>query len=324
MRKSLFSFLIIITLTYTLSAQAQTNPRRTIVATTTQVADLARIIAGDAAEVIGIMGAGINPHEYRFTENDSTLLTQADIVLYSGLGFEGYVEVILDEFERRTPVYGVLNIVGIQGLALGSEDQPGSINSHAWHDPRNWMLATEGLVAFLSRQDPANAEIYAANGSTYLEHLQLIYSWAQEAMNVVPENLRVIVTAHDAFSYLGYAYNWRVEAVQGISTADEAGVGDIQSIVDFVITNQLPAIFVESSLPPDTIEAVQASAQSQGWDVQIGGELFADALDEPGRFSGTYIGMMHYNITLILTAYGYGDQIPPLPDALPQPENFAP
>jgi len=317
---SLILFAVII-ISPTLNTQSQ-EERIVIATTATHVADLARVIAGDTADIINIIGPGLNPHDYRFTERDSTYLRQADIVLYSGLGFEGYVEVTLEDFERQKPVYGVLNVVQEQGVALASGEEEGLVNSHAWHDPRNWMLATQGLADFLSHYDPDNADIYQANAEAYIIQLELLMDWAVETMNLVPEDERVIVSAHDAFAYFGYPFNWRLASVQGINTADEAGIGEIQAITNFVIENNIRAIFTESSLPADTIEAVVASAQNQGWDVSIGGELLADAMNEPDTYTGNYIGMMHFNITTVVTAFGYGELIPPFPSELPQPSDF--
>lgn len=321
MQKLFYLFLVVLSLISSSGAktQAQENERLVIAATTTHVADLARIVTGGTAEILTIMGPGINPHQYRFTEKDSTTLREADMVLYSGLGFEGYVEITLEEFERQKPVFGVLNVVQEQGLALGSDEEPGLINSHAWHDPRNWILATQALADFLSHYDPARAEMYQANSQAYIAQLEILREWAVAAMQVVPEERRIVVSAHDAFSYFGYAFGWQVASVQGLSTADEAGVGDIQVIVDFVLTNRVPAVFTESSLPADTIEAVVASARDQDWDVKLGGELLADSMGAPETFTGTYIGMMHFNITLVVSAYGYGDALPPFPSSLPQP-----
>ena len=300
--------------------QAQSEERLVIATTATHVADLARVIAGETADIINIISPGLDPHDYRFTERDSTSLRQADIILYSGLGFEGYVEVTLEDFERQKPVHGVLNVVGEQGLGLMSDE--GIINSHAWHDPRNWILATQSLADFLSQYDPDNAALYQANAEEYVAQLEILIEWARESMSLVPEESRVIVSAHGAFAYFGYAYDWQLVSVQGINTADEAGIGEIQAVVDFVVSNQILAIYTESSLPADTIEAVVASAQNQGWDVNIGGELLGDSFTEPGTFTGTYIGMIHYNIHLIVSANGYGDEIPPFPDELPQPEDY--
>lgn len=317
-----FSFFILVIISPTFNIQSQTEERIVIATTATHVADLARVIAGDTADIINIIGPGLNPHDYRFTERDSTYLREADIILYSGLGFEGYVEVTLEDFERQKPVYGVLNIVREQGVALTSGEDEGLVNSHAWHDPRNWILATQGLADFLSQYDSDKADIYQANAEAYLLQLEHLMAWSTQTMNLVPEEERVIVSAHDAFAYFGYAYGWRQASVQGINTADEAGIGEIQSVTHFVIDNHIRAIFTESSLPADTIDAVVASAQNQGWDVNIGGELLADAMNEPDTFTGNYIGMMHFNITTVVTAFGYGDGIPPFPPELPQPSDF--
>lgn len=294
-----------------------------VVATTTQAADLVKIVGGDRVNVIGLMGGGVDPHLYQFTESDVAAMSSADVVIYSGIHLEGRISEVLGEVERRAPVYALATPVEEQGYLLVSQGKTDVPDPHFWFDPRNWQLATEGLVNFLSEIDPDNADLYAANGETFIEQLELLYQWGVEAMSLVPENQRVLITSHDAFQYFGDAFGWSVRGLQGISTEDEAGVGDIQALVDFIVENQIPTMFVESSVPPDTIEAVRQGASSKGWEVSIGGQLYSDAMGEVGTFGGTYIGMIQENIALIVTAFGYGDQIPEWPAELPQPEDFA-
>ena len=112
----------------------------------------------------------------------------------------------------------------------------------------------------------------------------------------------MVITAHDAFNYFGRAYGFEVRGLQGISTATEAGTGDVQELADFIAENQIPAIFVESSVPVRNIEAVQAAVRAKGFEVRIGGELFSDAMGTTGTEEGTYIGMVRHNVNTIVTA----------------------
>ncbi len=301
---------------------AQDAPLK-VVATTTQATDLVKIIGGDKVEVTGLMGGGVDPHLYQFTESDIAAMSEADVVIYNGIHLEGRISEVLDEVERRAPVYALATLAEEQGYLLPSAADVSIPDPHFWFDPRNWQLAAQGLVEFLSEVDAANAEFYAANGEAYIAQLDLLYQWGVEAMSLVPENQRVLVTSHDAFQYFGDAFGWTVRGLQGISTEDEAGVGDIQALVDFVVENQIPTMFIESSVPPDTIEAVQQGAENKNWQISIGGELYSDAMGEVGTFGGTYIGMVNENITLVVTAFGYGDQLSVWPADLPQPQDFA-
>ncbi|HLA45007.1 MAG TPA: zinc ABC transporter substrate-binding protein, partial [Aggregatilineales bacterium] len=172
-------------------------------------------------------------------------------------------------------------------------------------DPRNWELVTMSLAETLAEVDPDNADRYMTNAEAYVEELHTLYEWGVDAMALVPESQRVLVTSHDAFQYFGDAFGWEVRGLQGISTQDEAGVADIQDIAAFVVEREIPVMFVESSVPPGTIEAVQEAVRSRGFDVGIGVRvLFSDAMGEPGTFGGTYIGMIGTNVITILQSFG--------------------
>jgi manganese/zinc/iron transport system substrate-binding protein len=301
---------------------AQDDSKLKVVATTTQVADLTHIIGGEHVEVTGLMGGGVDPHLYQFTESDIEAMSNADLVLYNGLHLEGGIGEVIEGISNRTRVHAVGETIERLGYTLPSASDPDVIDPHMWFDPRNWQEIVADVVEVLSEEDPQNEELYAEHGDSYVEQLQLLYDWGVEAMSIVPERQRVLITSHDAFQYFGDAFGWDVRGLQGISTEAEAGVGDIQELVDFVIEREIPAMFVESSVPPNTIEAVQSSAQDRGWDVEIGAELFSDAMGEVGTFEGTYIGMVITNITRVVTAFGYADELPPLPDDVPTPEDF--
>ena len=118
----------------------------------------------------------------------------------------------------------------------------------------------------------------------------------------VPEERRVLITAHDAFNYFGRAYGFQVRGLQGISTAAEAGTADVQALAEFIATRRIPAVFVESSIPRRTIEAVQEAVRARGFEVQIGGSLYSDAMGNPGTPAGTYQGMVRHNIDTIVGA----------------------
>lgn len=308
------------------AASAQ-DEELTLVATTTQAADLTRILTDGApgVEVIALMGAGVDPHLYQPTESDIAAMNRADMVIYSGLHLEGQFDTVFSAlgeqgvriFPLGQPVKDAGYIIG--GFTLSDElvdvDDP-----HFWFDPRNWEISALALADALSLLDPDHAEIYAENAAAYAADLAAIFAWADSGMRSVAEGQRTLVTSHDAFHYFGAAFSWRVSGIQGISTADEAGVGDIQSMVDFVIDNDIPVLFVESSIAPDTVQAVIAAIESGGGTARIGvRELYSDAMGEPGSFGGTYIGMIAENVYTILQSYqcaGVSVTIPDWPDDL--------
>lgn len=321
LRVGIVIIVMVVNLLSILPTQAQTY-KLNVVATTTQIADLARIIGGDKVEVTGLMGGGVDPHLYQFTESDIEAMAKADIVLYSGLHLEGGLGEVIEGISNRTRVHAVGDTIDRLGYTLPSASDVNVIDPHIWFDPRNWFEIVDDAVFVLSEEDSANADFFADNGTAYKVELELLYEWGVAAMQVVPEEQRVLITSHDAFQYFGDAFGWEVRGLQGISTEAEAGVGDIQELVGFVIEREIPAMFVESSVPPTTIEAVQSSAESRGWDVVIGGELFGDAMGEVGSFGGTYVGMIVTNIETIVTGFGYGDDLPPLPEGLTNPADF--
>lgn len=305
-----------------------------IVATTTQASDLARSLTADVpgVTVTGLMGAGVDPHLYKPTEADIRAIESADLLIYSGLLLEG----------GFNDVFAALAARGVATLALGNalkplgyivpsleDDEAAADDPHFWFDPRNWAEVTAILSEKLADRDPANAAAYRANAAAYIAQLEALYAWGEAAMQSVPADRRLLITSHDAFQYFSTAFGWRVGAVQGISTQTEAGVGDIQVTVDQVISERVPVLFIESSVPPRTIEAVREAVRAAGGDVRIGmRDLFSDAMGAPADFGGTYIGMIAHNIYTILQSYdcaGIAVTLPPWDEAaigLALPDEF--
>lgn len=284
-----------------------------IVTTTTQVTDAATIIAGDllgeTIQITGLMGAGVDPHLYQPTESDINALTSADLIVYSGLNLEGQFGTVFESLgQQGKRIYRMSDPVKIAGYIIGgfdlSEEFQNVDDPHFWFDPRNWQMSVLGLAEVIADMDPDNAQTYMTNARVYSEKLDALYQWSLEAMSTVPEDRRVLVTSHDAFQYFGDAFGWGVRGLQGISTQDEAGVADVQEIARFVIDNRIPVMFVESSVSPNAIEAVQEAVAAGGYDVSIGiRELYSDAMGNAGSFGGTYIGMIAENVLTILQSY---------------------
>ncbi len=304
-------------------AKAQSDTLN-IVATTTQAADLAEILTAGvpdgAVNITALMGAGVDPHLYQPTESDIRAMNQANLVIYSGLNLEGQFDVVFETLgERGVSIFALSQPVEDAGFVLGGfikdENTTPTDDPHFWFDPRNWELTTAALAARLAQLDPDHADIYMANAEAYIAELQVLYEWGFEALAQIPEEQRYIVTSHDAFQYFGAAFDLGLQSVQGVSTEDEAGVGDIQSVIDFVIDNQIPVLFIESSVPINTVRSVQEGAAARGWTIEIGvRELFADAMGEPNTFSGTYVGMIGTNVITILQSFGF--EVPTWPEEL--------
>jgi len=322
--------ILILPLLFAMSARA-TEDSLNIVATTTQAADLIRILSAgvDGVSITALMGAGVDPHLYQPTESDIVAMNQAEVLIYSGLRLEGQFDAVFEALsEQGVAIYALSDPVKDAGFIIGGFDLSETLTNvddpHFWFDPRNWQLTVAELAEALAALDRANADAYRANAAEYINQLQLLYDWADAGLRSTPEGQRYLVTSHDAFQYFGAAFGWRMQAIQGMSTEDEAGVGDILETVDFVIDNDIPVLFVESSIPPDTIEAVIEAVRAQGGEARIGlRELFGDAMGEPGNFGGAYIGMLAQNALTIMQSYqcmGVAVEIPPWPQGLlPQP-----
>ena len=282
-----------------------------IVATTTQALDITNILTEGAnnVQVTGLMGAGVDPHLYQPTESDIAAMNEADMVVYSGLFLEGQFDTVFDALrEQGVLIYALSDPVKQGGFTIGgfelSEELVDVDDPHFWFDPRNWELTVTDLGEALAGIDPDNADTYNANSEAYATQMTALFDWANENMRSVDEGQRFLVTSHDAFQYFGGAFGWQMTAIQGLSTEDEAGVGDIQETVDFIIDNNIPVVFVESSIPPDTIEAVIEAVDAAGGSVRLGvREMYSDAMGEPGTFGGTYVGMIAENVYTVLQSY---------------------
>ncbi|MDA1055338.1 MAG: zinc ABC transporter substrate-binding protein [Planctomycetota bacterium] len=284
------------------------SPTRTypyqIVTTSGMVTDIVRQVAGDRATVTGLMGEGVDPHLYKPTRNDVKQLLGADVVFYSGLMLEGRMGDNFTSLARNgKPVYPITEEIDHEFLREPAEFA-GHFDPHVWMDVSAWSQCVAFIAKALGEYDTANADFYITNAAAYREQLTGLDDYARQSIATIPQDRRVLVTAHDAFGYFGRAYVIDVRSVQGLSTESEAAVRDINNLVEFVVTNKIPAIFVESSVSEKNVRAIIEGAAQQGWDVKIGGELFSDAMGKPGSYEGTYIGMIDHNVTIITRSLG--------------------
>ncbi len=272
-----------------------------VAATVGMVSDIVKNVAGDRATVTTIVGAGVDPHLYTPTRGDIAEFQKADVVFYSGLLLEGKMTDLFERLAEDKPVYAVTDLIDEEYLLPISA---GHFDPHVWMDPKGWTKATEAVVASLSEVDPAHAAEYKAYGAAYLNQLADLDNYATERLATIPDNARVMVTAHDAFGYLGRAYGLEVIGIQGISTDSEAGLQDINRIVDLLVERNVPSVFVESSVSEKNVEALVEGARSRGHEVEIGGSLFSDAMGKSGTYEGSYVGMIDHNVTTITRALG--------------------
>ncbi|GGO60875.1 manganese transporter [Roseovarius pacificus] len=277
--------------------------RLNVVATTGMIADAARVIGGDRVTVQALMGPGVDPHSYRQTRSDIVALTRADLVLWHGLYLEAQMQDLLHKLAERGPVTAVGESVPRADL-IAHEDYENKFDPHVWMVPDLWVHVLHAVRDALTAAAPDDAVLFAANAETYLHRIDRLAEYARDVLASVPPASRVLLTAHDAFNYFGRAYGFEVVGIQGISTESEAGLNRIRTLVDMLVTRDIRAVFVETSVSDRNMRALVEGAAAQGHEVAIGGELFSDAMGEPGTYEGTYPGMIDHNVTTIAAALG--------------------
>jgi manganese/zinc/iron transport system substrate-binding protein len=278
--------------------------RYRVVATVSMVADIVRNVAGERAEVIGLLGAGVDPHTYKPTRDDVQRLLAADVVFYSGLVLEGRMGDTFAKVARSgKPVYAVTEEID-ESYLLEPPEFAGHPDPHVWMDVAAWSECVAFVGEALAEFDPPRAEEYQKNAEAYRAQLAKLDEYCRKVIASIPEEQRVLVTAHDAFGYFGRAYGIEVRSPQGITTESEPSVDDINRLVDFLVERKVGAIFVESSVSEKNMRAIIEGAASRGWKVTIGGNLYSDAAGAPGTYEETYIGMLDHNATRIAQALG--------------------
>ena len=283
----------------------QSDPSTTgklrVVTTIGMITDIVRNVGGDRVAVIGLMGPGVDPHLYKPSAGDVQKLNSANLIFYNGLHLESKMGDILAKMSGGPKTVAVTDAID-RTLLLKPPEFEGQYDPHLWFDVTLWMKAVESVRDGLSESDPDSTVIYGNNAKHYLAKLTELHAHVQSQAERVPPQQRVLVTAHDAFNYFGNAYGFEVRGLQGISTATEAGIADVQALATFIAERRIPAIFVESSVSSRSLKAVKAAVKSKGFNVEIGGELFSDAMGNAGTPEATYIGMVRHNIDTIVRA----------------------
>ncbi|CAN8140002.1 Manganese-binding lipoprotein MntA [uncultured Thiomicrorhabdus sp.] len=266
-----------------------------VTATTGMIADLVENIAQDKADVQALMGVGVDPHLYKATQGDIRKLSRADIIFYNGLHLEGKLQPIFDKMARKKTVIAVSESIPENRLiAYDKLHDP-----HIWFDVSLWQEAAKKVTQSLAQKDSKNAVFYQNNLQAYLQKLTDLNAWVKSEMAKVPEQNRVLITAHDAFGYFGKAYGLEVMGLQGISTAGEFGLQDIKQLKDTIVSRGIQAVFVESSVSPKFIESLVKGVQAEGKKLVVGGELYSDAMGAQGSNAETYLGMVKHNVETI-------------------------
>ncbi len=285
-------------------SQGKAETTLSVIATTGMIGDVVRNVAGERAEVRQLMGAGVDPHLYKATRSDIAGMLRADVVFYNGLLLEGKMtDALVRVATAGKPVFAVTELID-QEYLLEPPEFEGLQDPHVWMDPSAWKKAVEVIRDRLAEVDPEYASQYEDNAKVYLSELDKLDAYAEASLKSIPDSQRLLVTAHDAFNYFGQRYAFEVMGIQGMSTESEAGVKRIEELVNVLVERDVPAVFVESTIPDRNVRALIAGASARGHEVVIGGELFSDAMGAPGSYEGTYLGMIDHNVTTLVRALG--------------------
>ena len=272
-----------------------------ITCTTGILKDALETITGGKAQIEALMGAGVDPHLYKATQGDLKKLNRGDVIVYHGLHLEGKMTEIMEKLSKKKRVINVAE--GIRGeQIIRPANFPETGDPHLWHDVSLWSEAIAHISAQLQEIDSKNKDIYKERTGNYLKSLEILHDWTTDHLSSIPKEHRVLITSHDAFEYFGRAYNMEVRGLQGLSTLSEYGLKDIADMVDFIVERKIKAVFVETSVPIRSLEAVIEGCRERDHEVVIGGTLFSDALGPEGTRGGTYTSMIKLNVLTIKEA----------------------
>ncbi len=282
---------------------AGTDGRLQILATTGMVTDMVQHIVGEDADVRRLLEVGTDPHSHQPTTGDSRKLDEAEVIVYSGLYLEGKFENTFEAMSFNKPVFAVTDELTEDQLIFpeGAGNHP---DPHVWNDLQTWIACTRFTAGKLGEIDPDHATAYQQRAELYITELNQLDAYVKQVIDTIPEEQRFLVTAHDAFSYFERAYELPVRSVQGITTTSEPATADINELVQFLVDNRVPSVFVETSVSDRGLNAVRDGARAQGWEVSADVALYSDSMGASGTYEGTFIGMIDFNATRITQELG--------------------
>lgn len=273
-----------------------------VVTTIAQIGEPLSVIGGEHVHVESLMGPSVDPHLYTPKQSDIDKVANADIIFYNGLNLEANMVEVFTSIANEKDVLAIGETIAEEDLL---EDEEGAVDPHIWFDIDLWQQALDEAVELLKEYAPEHADDFEANKETYFSQLETLKEEVAKVKEI-PKEQRILVTAHDAFGYFGRMHEMEVIGLQGLSTEDEVGISDINETIEIIKEHNVPAIFVESTINENSIKAVIEGATSEGIDVELGGELYSDAMGEAGTEEGTYIGMYRHNVETIYKALTRG------------------
>jgi len=284
----------------TLLTACSKSPTYDVVSSTSMLGDLVSTISGPSSNSTSLMGPGIDPHQYKATEGDVHILSNAKQIIYNGHHLEAKMGEIFEKMSAKTRVVAIAEQIDTQSLIR--DEFSSQYDPHIWFSVPLWIQASQSVTNELAALYPDKEQEIILRGLRYATSLRVLDQFVRQQIARIPEERRILITAHDAFAYFGREYGFTVKGLQGISTEAEAGARDVQDLVNYIVEKKVPAIFIETSIPERNIKAVQEAVRAKGWNVAIGGHLYSDALGPEGSGADTYIGMVKHNVETIANA----------------------
>lgn len=284
-----------------LNLSSRPKMRPFIVCTTSIIADVVKNIGMDTIEVVSLMGPGVDPHLYKPVESDVIKIALADVIFYNGLHLEAKMADLFKQLAQEQTTIAVTKDIPSNQL-LSVNDYGQIFDPHVWFDINLWIYSVHTINQILKEKFPHHKDFYEKNSTKYIAQLKQLLDQTQQLMQLIPVNNRVLITGHDAFSYFGRLYNCKVIGLQGISTESCPGAYDVQKIIKLICDQNIPAIFIESSIPVKNILAVQEGVAADGKQVNLGGQLYSDTLGSQNSSGATYIDMIMHNVQTITQA----------------------
>lgn len=284
------------------TAKGEDNGKIQVVATTTQVDDLMRQIGGDKVQVTSLMGPGVDPHGFEPSPADTKTLQNADVIAYNGYHLEAIFTDVLENFEKEGKNVIRMSDAINEGQEIKSAEEGLENDPHIWFSVDIWKQAAQHTADELSQIDPDNKATYQKNADKYIKELSDLKAYIEKRTAEIPANSRYLVTAHDAFNYFGKQFGYEVVGIQGLNSQTEAGTGDISQVAETIAEHKVKAVFIESSVSDRNVQALIQAVQAKGENLEVGGELYSDALGSADEHADSYIDMYKHNIDTLVDA----------------------
>jgi zinc/manganese transport system substrate-binding protein len=253
--------------------------------------DVVKELGGDYVNVVNLVGRNSDAHMYQPKPSDAVAIASADVVIFNGLEFEGWITRLIENSGYNGKQLIASN--GVDAINNGEEIDP-----HAWQSFHNIRVYIRNISRTLVTLRPQYANKFTQRQKRYLDSLSALEQQLIEQIVNIPENKRIVVTSHDAFSYLGREFDIQFSAPLGLSLEDEASAEDVATIIDQIRGQNVRALFIENINNPRLLQRIAAETN-----VAIGGRLYSDALSDIDGPAGTYLKMMRHNVESLINAF---------------------